>query len=138
MGDAFPPPNRWVVYVIYSATNRLNAIHDFYIGHTNQLRRRIAEHNAAPQPNRQGAEFTVRGRPWVVVGILTGFQDETQARATEDELKLRLPRLQLQENVRRQRGEQRRLLHHIDNIDRFCAEKMRDHPELVWTRAHFV
>ena len=64
------------VYLLQSAVDRRR----HYTGLTDNLRARIARHNAGQNPS------TARGRPWVLTGYLA-FADAKIARAFERYLK---------------------------------------------------
>ena len=59
----------WRVYCLYSET-----IKKYYIGTTNDLERRIAEHNTGTE------QFTKRGTPWKLVGYILCNSHEEAAR----------------------------------------------------------
>ena len=64
------------VYLLRSSTDRSKR----YIGTTNDLKRRLAEHNAGESPH------TAKHRPWKVVAAVY-FEDSSKAEAFERYLK---------------------------------------------------
>lgn len=79
--------SEWTVYVLVSNNGRRT-----YVGITNDLDRRLEQHNGA-QPG--GAKSTRAGRPWTV-GITHGpFETRGEAQALEYRLKRRAGRARL-------------------------------------------
>ena len=71
-----PQPLMYYVYLIKSLTNP----EKIYIGHTNNLKERLATHNSG------GSLYTKADRPWDLVMFL-GFKDKLRATAFEKYLK---------------------------------------------------
>jgi putative endonuclease len=67
----------YTFYILFSETSD-----KFYIGHTNKLERRIAEHNSSQNKS------TKNGRPWKIV-----YQKEFQTRAEAARLEAKLKRM---------------------------------------------
>jgi putative endonuclease len=64
----------WSVYILQNSAGR------FYVGHTNDLKRRVIEHNA-------GQTLSTRGRgPWTLAHVET-FDAKEAAYAREREIK---------------------------------------------------
>jgi len=66
---------QWRVYYLYS-----KILDNYYIGKTNDLDRRISEHNLGQET------YTKRGKPWKLVGYID-CADSTEAYHTEKKLK---------------------------------------------------
>ena len=71
----------WFVYVLRSADERRT-----YVGVTNDLRRRLAQHNGE-QPG--GAKSTRGGRPWSIAGYYGPYETRGQAQRQEHAIKSR-------------------------------------------------
>ncbi len=71
---------KYTVYILYSAK-----IDKFYVGYTNDIHRRLAEHN------RKKGKFTDKGIPWKVVHTET-FKNKKEAVDREAFIKSRKSR----------------------------------------------
>jgi len=78
----------YVVYILFSTK-----IDKYYVGYTNDLDRRISEHN------RCKGKFTDRGIPWIIVHTET-FENSHDARAREAEIKAKKSRHYIEEVIR--------------------------------------
>ncbi|MFA5211210.1 MAG: GIY-YIG nuclease family protein [Patescibacteria group bacterium] len=67
--------NKWRVYYLYS-----KKIKKFYIGKTNNLERRLKEHNNKEE------KFTKKGSPWKLISYINCI-DNLEAVNTENKLK---------------------------------------------------
>ena len=65
----------WIVYYLHSKT-----LHKYYIGKTNNLDRRIKEHNNGEE------KYTSKGTPWIIVGFMC-CADSKEAYGIEKKLK---------------------------------------------------
>ena len=63
-------PEAYVCYLLRGGTGRT------YIGCTNDLRRRLRQHNGALAG---GARATASGRPWILAARVGGFPDQRAA-----------------------------------------------------------
>ena len=88
----------YTVYILYSQT-----LHRYYVGYTNNLERRIAEHN------RKKGKYTDRGIPWGLVYTET-FPDKLSAMNREKEIKKRKSRQYIESLVRSSVGRAFRFL----------------------------
>jgi len=79
------------VYILQSVTTRR-----FYVGHTDDLAQRVAEHNAGRSPYTKG-----RG-PWVLVCV-EAFSTRAEAMKREREIKARKSRRYIEKLVERYR-----------------------------------
>lgn len=67
---------RWYVYILQSLhPNHKNLT---YIGKTNDLNRRLRQHNGDISDGKNWTG-TRKGQPWKIVGYITGFNNETEA-----------------------------------------------------------
>lgn len=69
------PPNESVCYILSSTI-----VNRCYIGFTVNLTRRIRQHNGEIKGGARGTRY---GRPWEIVGYISGFPNETTARQYE-------------------------------------------------------
>ena len=74
----------YVTYILYS-----KSIDRFYIGSTNNLDRRLSEHN------RKKGKYTDRGIPWEIV-YLEKFETNTLTRKRELEIKKKKSRIYIE------------------------------------------
>jgi len=65
----------YIVYILYSAL-----IDKFYVGYTNNIERRLKEHN------RRKGKYTDRGIPWAL-SYTESFSSKTEAMTRESEIK---------------------------------------------------
>lgn len=75
------------VYILYSFSHNKT-----YVGYTNNLQRRIFEHNHAEKG------FTQKCRPWVLAYAET-FDDKTKARRREEYFKTGVGRVEIKKIV---------------------------------------
>lgn len=87
--------DEWVVYVLLSADGGRT-----YVGITNDLDRRLAQHNGA-QPG--GAKSTRAGRPWTVGAVYGPYETRAKAQSVEYALKQRPGRERLHADLDRVR-----------------------------------
>ena len=66
---------QFYVYILFS-----NSLNRYYTGHTNDLPRRLEDHN------RGKGNYTVKGSPWV---LIRSFETITRAEATALEKKIK-------------------------------------------------
>lgn len=66
---------RWVCYCVSS-----ESINKTYVGSTNNLKRRIKQHNGIL---KNGAKATRVGRPWKIFIAVTGFQSKSECLSFE-------------------------------------------------------
>jgi putative endonuclease len=76
------------VYILYSAS-----ADRFYIGHTDDVERRLMEHNSVDKNT-----YTSRYRPWVLAGKFRVSESRGEAKKTENYLK-RLKSRKIIENL---------------------------------------
>lgn len=69
------PPPPYCVYFLGSLSNPRQT----YIGCTNNLKRRLHQHNHT----KKGARYTSRARPWRIAGVLGPFWTRRQALSVE-------------------------------------------------------
>ena len=72
------------VYIIYS-----KSIDKYYVGYTNEIDRRIKEHN------RLKGKFTDRGIPWEII-YTESFKDKNDATKREAEIKAKKSRIYIE------------------------------------------
>ena len=78
----------FTVYILYS-----EKINQFYTGYTNNLTRRLSEHN------RRKGKFTDRGIPWIVVHT-ENFSTKNEAENSETQIKKKWSRSYIENIIR--------------------------------------
>jgi len=78
----------YTVYILYS-----KSINRYYVGYTNDLERRLPEHN------RKNGKFTDRGVPWELV-YKEEYQAKEKAMSREKEIKSKKSRNYIEELIR--------------------------------------
>ncbi len=71
-----PPGEGWLCYILQSSVNTRRT----YVGMTNNMRRRIRQHNGAL---KGGARTTRAWRPWTLVGWIQGFSSRSHVHSFE-------------------------------------------------------
>jgi putative endonuclease len=61
-----------------------NVADKYYVGHTNDIERRLTEHN---DPIGNNGKFCIKNRPWKLVYSESGFNDRASAMKREKQIK---------------------------------------------------